>query len=252
MQVSDRGLVALMTHEGIVPGPYFDSVDVLTYGIGHTAAAGAPDPKDLTIGMPADLDAELAKIAALFRRDVARFTAEVLDAVKVPLAQHELDALVSFHYNTGAIARAELTKALNAGLDRGFVANLFMNWKKPAEIIPRREAERDLFFHGTYPTGSVTVWQVNAKRRVIWTPARTLSPAEALALVVDADPAPDAPPAALGFGSDDPRNRDVQVLLRGLDLYRLPLDTKWGSGQQAGVDALRAKAAQLESLIKGE
>ena len=33
----------------------------------------------------------------------------------VPLAPHEFDALVSFHYNTGAIARAALTGAFNAG-----------------------------------------------------------------------------------------------------------------------------------------
>ncbi|WP_435168329.1 lysozyme [Falsirhodobacter sp. 1013] len=106
MQVSDRGLVALMQHEGIVPAPYADSVGILTYGIGHTAAAGDPDPATLPMGMPADLDAALAEVAAVFRGDIARYTADVPKAVKVPLAPHELDALASFHYNTGAIARA--------------------------------------------------------------------------------------------------------------------------------------------------
>ena len=51
----------------------------------------------------------------LFRADLARYEAGVLRAVTVPLAPHEFDALVSFHYNTGAIARAALTRALNAG-----------------------------------------------------------------------------------------------------------------------------------------
>lgn len=251
MQVSDRGLVALMTHEGIVPAPYADSVGVLTYGIGHTAAAGAPDPAKLPMGMPEDLNAALAEVAAVFRRDVARYTAEVLDAVTVPLAQHELDALVSFHYNTGAIARASLTAALNTG-DRAQAAELFLSWKKPAEIIPRRTAERDLFLHGTYPTGPVTVWQVSKVGRVIWTPARTLSAAEALALVVGADPAPDASAAPIGFGSEGPRVRSLQVILRGLDLYRLDLDGKWGNGTDTAVAALRTKAAQVEAIIKGE
>ena len=31
-------------HEGIVPAPYRDSTGLWTYGIGHTAAAGAPGP----------------------------------------------------------------------------------------------------------------------------------------------------------------------------------------------------------------
>ncbi len=43
-KVSDRGLLALVRHEGIVPGPYLDMKQVWTFGIGHTAAAGPPDP----------------------------------------------------------------------------------------------------------------------------------------------------------------------------------------------------------------
>ena len=39
--VSTRGLVEIASHEGIVPMPYFDSVGVLTFGIGHTRSAGA-------------------------------------------------------------------------------------------------------------------------------------------------------------------------------------------------------------------
>lgn len=194
MQVSDRGIVALMQHEGIVPAPYFDSVGVLTWGIGHTKAAGSPDPATLQKGMPADLDRALARVAEVFRADLARYTADVLRAVKVPLQQHELDALVSFHFNTGAIARAELTKALNAG-KRAEAADLFMGWSKPASIIDRRRAEQALFRSGTYPAGGVTVWQVDATGRVIWKPVRTLTPAAALKLVTGSDPAPDAAPA---------------------------------------------------------
>ncbi|WP_415128195.1 hypothetical protein [Paracoccus sp. (in: a-proteobacteria)] len=51
MQVSDKGVAFLVAHEGIVPGPYLDGVGVWTFGIGHTAAAGAPIPKDLPRGM---------------------------------------------------------------------------------------------------------------------------------------------------------------------------------------------------------
>ena len=57
MHMTDRGLLALVRHEGLVPGPYLDVKSVWTFGIGHTAAAGTPDPARMPRGMPADLDA---------------------------------------------------------------------------------------------------------------------------------------------------------------------------------------------------
>ena len=183
MQTTDRGLLALVRHEGVVPAPYLDVKRVWTFGVGHTAAAGAPDPARMPRGMPADLDAGLAEAFRLFRADLARYEAEVLRAVTVPLAAHEFDALVSFHYNTGAIARAALTRALNAG-DRAAAAAGFMNWLRPAALRPRREAERDLFLHGRYPEGSIPVWAADANGRVDFArPVRRLGEPEALALL---------------------------------------------------------------------
>ena len=66
MKTSDKGIAALMQHEGIVPGPYFDSKGVQTYGIGHTKAAGAPDPANMPAGMPEDLDTELGRVFDVF------------------------------------------------------------------------------------------------------------------------------------------------------------------------------------------
>lgn len=247
MQVSDQGLVALMQHEGIVPAPYADSVGVLTYGIGHTAAAGAPDPASMPMGMPDDLDAALARVAAVFRRDIERYASDVAEAVTVPVEQHEFDALVSFHYNTGAIRRASLMEALNAG-QRVRAGELFMNWSRPDEIIPRRKAERDLFMHGTYPTGGVTVWRVSDVGRVIWKPARVLAAHDALALVKGVEPALDTP---LAFGSSDPRNRQIQTILADLGLYTRRIDDQWGQGQQAALDALTARHDEIHTLING-
>ena len=182
MKTSDAGLFALALHEGIVPAPYYDSVHVRTYGIGHTAAAGAPDPASLPMGMPADLDAALRDVFDLFRRDVAKYEAAVNRAVKVPITQAQFDALVSFHYNTGAIGKASLVKRLNAGDVAGAAAG-FMAWKKPAEIIPRRKAEQELFAKGVYPGGKVTVWQVSNSGLVIWKPARRLDMQQVLDLL---------------------------------------------------------------------
>ena len=183
MQMTDRGLLALVRHEGIVPGPYLDVAGVWTFGIGHTAAAGPPDPARMARGMPADIDAGIREAFRVFRTDLATYEAAVRREVKVSLAPHEFDALVSFHYNTGGIARAALTKALNAG-NRAAAADGFMGWLKPAAIRPRREAERDLFATGRYPAGTIPVWSVDRNGQVDFSrPIRRLTEDEALALL---------------------------------------------------------------------
>lgn len=202
MQMTARGLVALARHEGIVPAPYRDSDGIWTFGIGHTAAAGPPDPARMSRGLPTDLDAGIRAAIRLFRADIAHYEADVRRAVTVPLALHEVDALVSFHYNTGGIAEAVLTRHLNAG-NRKAAAAAFLNWKRPAAIIPRRTAERDLFAHGRYPEGPVPVWGVDRAGKVDFrAPVRQISEAELLVMlgagrtVLPAPVAPPAPPAA--------------------------------------------------------
>jgi lysozyme len=183
MKLSDRGLLALVRHEGVVPAPYKDVAGVWTWGIGHTASAGNPDPYKMPRGIPTNLEAAISDAFALFRKDVAQYEGDVLRAVDVKVAQHEFDALVSFHYNTGGIFKAALTKELNDG-DRETAADAFMGWTKPAAIIPRRKDEQRLFREGVYPTGTVPVWGVTADGKVDWRkPIRTLTDMEALALL---------------------------------------------------------------------
>ena len=181
--MTDRGLLALARHEGLVPAPYLDSVHTWTFGIGHTAAAGGPDPATMPRGMPTDLDAGIREAFRVFRVDIARYEAEVRNAITVPLTPHEFDALVSFHYNTGGIARAVLTRHLNAG-NRVAAANAFMGWRKPAAIIPRREAEQRLFRDGHYPGGTIPVWAVDRAGHVDFArPIRSLTERDALVLM---------------------------------------------------------------------
>lgn len=130
-------------HEGIVLSPYRDSVGVWTVFVGHTAAAGPPDP----VTLPRGVEQPLAAAIETFRRDLAAVEARVAKSVSVPLRQHEFDALVSFDFNTGGIFRARLTKLLNAG-DRARAAAAFDGWRKPPEIAGRREAEKRLFRDG--------------------------------------------------------------------------------------------------------
>ncbi|MFG6573226.1 lysozyme [Sulfitobacter sp. 1A13353] len=165
MKISDRGVLEVAEHEGIVPGPYRDSVGVWTWGVGHTAAAGGPNPAQMPRGMPVDVDAAVLDALALFDVDLDKYEARVNRAVKVPLKQHQFDALVSFDFNTGGIFAAKLTQALNRGDMSG---NGFMGWLKPKEIIKRRKAEQALFRTGDYDANgdSIPIWRVDEHGRL--------------------------------------------------------------------------------------
>jgi len=199
MRTSDKGRFALALKEGLVPAPYLDSVGVWTFGIGLAETSGLePNPRNMPRGMPADLDGAIREAFRLFVRTLEPYEAAVNRAVRVPLAQHEFDALVSFHYNTGGIARASLTRHINAG-DKAAAAAAFMGWVRPPEIKGRRDAEQRLFRDGTYPTGQIPVYDVTAAHkpgRVI----RRIGMADALAMM-SARPAPpprpDSPPQAV-------------------------------------------------------
>ena len=184
MKVSNEGIYFLACHEGVVPGPYLDSVGVWTYGVGHAETSGLdPNPRTMPRGMPADMDAELRKVFALFAKDVEIYAAAVRRAVKVPMAQHEFDAAVSFHFNTGAIGKATWVKKWNSG-DKKEARRQMMNWKKPASIIPRRQAERDLWADGNYGAKKVNVWGVSDAGKVQWgRPVQSLTKAQVLALM---------------------------------------------------------------------
>lgn len=145
-KMSREGAKELIGHEAIVQTRYLDSKNIWTIGVGHTKAAGPPDPKTFTGTM------SLKEVIDLFMKDLKKYEDGVNAAVKVPVSQTEFDALVSFHFNTGRIASASLTTSLNAG-KRAQAAKEFMNWKKPPEIIGRRTKEQTLFRDGVYSNG---------------------------------------------------------------------------------------------------
>ncbi|WP_282026869.1 lysozyme [Limimaricola cinnabarinus] len=193
MKISNRGLLEIAEHEGIVPAPYYDSAGVLTFGIGHTKAAGGIDPAGMRRGMPADLDEAIDRAIAVFRADVPKYERRVNDAITAPLEQHEFDALVSFDFNTGGIHRAQLTKAINARQEDA--SRHFFGWLKPPEIRKRRTAEKNLFDTGNYDGNGSTipVWKVDAsgKLRGIYT---TITGDELLRRMAPAMPEPKPAP----------------------------------------------------------
>jgi GH24 family phage-related lysozyme (muramidase) len=85
---------------------------------------------------------------------LARFAAEVAAAIgSAATTQAQFDALVSFHYNTGAIARATLTKKHIAG-DRLGTVREFVRWNRAGGrvlkgLVRRRAAEAELYESGS-------------------------------------------------------------------------------------------------------
>lgn len=169
MRLSDKGLLEIAEHEGIVPAPYKDSVGVWTYGIGHTAAAGHPDPQEMNGAMPsgAALTQAIDRAIELFREDVTYYEARVNGAITASLKQHEFDALVSFDFNTGGIYRAKLRHAINRGDPDA--SRHFLGWLKPPEIRKRRMSEKHLFETGDYDANgdSIPIWETNSRGKLI-------------------------------------------------------------------------------------
>ncbi|RIV83198.1 lysozyme [Aurantiacibacter xanthus] len=113
--------------------------DPWTIGWGATGPGIGPG----TVWTRAQCDARL-------EADLARHAGEVAEAIgAAPTSQPQFDALVSFHYNTGAIARATLTRLHIAGDHEG-AAQEFSRWvhaggKVMKGLVRRREAEATLY-----------------------------------------------------------------------------------------------------------
>lgn len=161
MKLSHKGKLFILHHEAVVLDPYQDSVGVWTIGAGVTAASGHnPLAGSIT----------LEEAIELFDLVVARYDAEV-QAELPGLNEHQHDAAVSFHYNTGAIGRASWTKHLDEPQE---LAARWMQWNKPPEVIKRRRDELRLFLHGDY--GPLTVPIYHAKNgHVQWHSGKVVS-----------------------------------------------------------------------------
>lgn len=91
-----------------------------------------------------------AECDARFRTDLQRYVDDVARAVaNAPTTANQFDAMVSFHYNTGAIGRATLMKKHKAG-DIAGAAREFARWNRAGGqvmrgLVRRRAAEAALY-----------------------------------------------------------------------------------------------------------
>ena len=109
----------------------------------QTSKAQGEDIGPDTVWTQAQCDARLA-------RDLKRYARDVADAIgSAPTTQNQFDAMVSFHYNTGAITRATLTRKHVAGDHHGAAAE-FARWNMASGrvlkgLVRRRTAEAKLY-----------------------------------------------------------------------------------------------------------
>ncbi len=138
MQISQRGLNAIIQREGVFLHAYRDSVGVWTIGTGHTSAAGPPAVKP---GMTITKDQN----NQILLQDLKPIEAQAKQYIKVPVTQNQYDAIISIVFNVGPrFWKSQCIRLLNAGDTRG-AANAIMQWSKPPEIIGRRRTEQKQF-----------------------------------------------------------------------------------------------------------
>jgi len=146
MNASPQGVQLVKHFEGLFLKAYKCPAGVWTIGYGHTGLKH----QDGTVKASRKITA--AEAEALLLHDLNVFAPSVEKLVKVPLAQHEFDALVSFHFNTGALGKSTLLKKLNQ-MDKGGAALEFLKWTRGGgKVLPglvrRRKAEQYLFNTG--------------------------------------------------------------------------------------------------------
>lgn len=146
MKISSKGIEIVTSFEGLYLKSYKCPAGVWTIGYGHTGKVGQ---KAICSGMTITESTAIS----LLKEDMKESEKYVKKYVKVPLNQHQFDALVSFQFNTGALGQSTLLKKLNAR-KYSEAAEQFLVWNKAHVngkltvlngLTRRRKAERKLF-----------------------------------------------------------------------------------------------------------
>jgi len=142
-KVSPKGIALMHRWEGCelkaYPDPGSKDGKPWTIGWGSTG----PDVTPGTVWTQAQADAR-------FERDLQKYADQVSKAIgAAPTTQEQFDALVAFHYNTGQIGSATLTKRHIAG-DYAGAAKEFAKWrfndgKEMKGLVNRRADEAKLY-----------------------------------------------------------------------------------------------------------
>lgn len=178
-------MLELGSEEAILLQAYKDSRKIWTWSVGITSASG--HSVERYVDNPATMETALSVWVFVLQR----YADDVLKAFDgYELKQHEFDAALSFHWNTGRIKTASWVGFVKAG-KIAEARDAFMWWDQPKEIIPRRKRERELFFDGVYHnTGTISLIQkVDKNYRPIFSSAKKVDIRDALQALLGEAPA---------------------------------------------------------------
>jgi lysozyme len=164
MQTSPDGIAALEHEEGVVLRAYRCPAGKWTIGAGITSAAGVGK-----VGPGMVITA--ARARAMLSTALSRNYEPSVTGAMPGAAQHEFDAGVSFHFNTGAIGRASWVKLWRGKATQAAISAKFKLWNKGGgKVLPglvkRRERELEMLFDGKYAAPKTSRPSVNLAR---WT-----------------------------------------------------------------------------------
>lgn len=153
MTISKAGLDLIQEFEGYHKARPDGSCEAYQTVLGHRNGKPVLDIPTIGWGCTEHVNMGMvwtrAQADDALRRELAKHEAIVSALVKVPITQHQFDALVSFNYNCGKLGSSTLLKWINAGDIEG-AANEFAKWNKAGGIVlnglvRRRAAEKALF-----------------------------------------------------------------------------------------------------------
>lgn len=146
--VSQAGVDLIAEFEGFSAKPYDQLDGHCTVGYGTLLHYGKCTPADIK-RWPKGISKTEAK--KYLRTEANHAAQTVIDVVRVPLNQNQLDALTSFVYNcgAGALMSSTLLKKLNAGDYKAIPSELnrwvYSNGQKLPGLVTRRKEEGKLF-----------------------------------------------------------------------------------------------------------
>jgi lysozyme len=153
LRLSQRGADFVARFEGCILHLYNDPTNNATIGVGHLVHMGPINGTE-----PAEFRQGITRQRALqlLAQDARAAADAVRRLIKVPLNQHQTDALISFTFNCGegSLQTSTLRKRLNAGEYQAVPHELgrwvFSQGKKLPGLVRRRQAEGVLFSQGKY------------------------------------------------------------------------------------------------------
>jgi lysozyme len=175
MRTSENGRAFIEVFEGKFLHTYDDGTGVLTIGYGHTTAAGPPSVMRGQTITDEECDAILAADLAAVERNVAR-------CIKGVMMQPQFDALVSFDFNTGSLAKSSIDDKINAGNPSAAMATLLQYdhaaGKQMDGLTRRRRAEKLMFEGNVEAAMSLAGAHAKTGTTMPQAPTKPIAPAE--------------------------------------------------------------------------